>query len=239
MMRALGVGLVAIAIVGCGGSASEAPKTEGDANQAEGDAPKKKSGFGMQQEMGELDEKKTTATFEQVSSQLQKCFTSGVGRMPFLSGEVRLVVRLTESGSVKWAFVKESTIGDRQTEDCMLGVLKSASWPKPVGGEGQAEKGLSFDPGGDERPPVAWTPDRRGGSASKVKGELASCRSSAGAGPMQVTFYVGTDGKAQGVGVSGNDEKSEKAVGCVKSAIEGTKFPSPGSWPAKVTLPIE
>jgi hypothetical protein len=226
-------------LFGCGGGTDAPPQTENDANQNAEAAPRKKSGFGVSQEMGELDEKKTTATFEHVSSDLQKCFAQGVGRLPYLSGEVRLVVRIAESGSAKYAFVKESTLGDRQTENCMLGVLKSASWPKPVGGEGQAEKGLSFDPGGDERPPVAWTPDRLGGALGKAKGELASCRSSAGTGPMQATLYVGTDGKAQAVGVSGADEKAEKAVSCVKGALERITFPSPGSWPAKVTIPIE
>jgi hypothetical protein len=225
-------------LAACGGS-EPPPATENEAKEGGEAAPRKKSGFGVQQEMGELDEKKTSATFEQVSSQLQKCFTQGVGRLPYLSGEVRLVVRIGESGSAKWAYVKESTLGDRQTEDCMLGVLKSASWPKPVGGEGQAEKGLSFDPGGDERPPVAWTPDRLGGALAKAKGALASCRSGAGAGPMTATLYVGTDGKAQAVGVSGSDEKAEKAVGCVVSTLQGTTFTSPGSWPAKVTVPIE
>jgi hypothetical protein len=231
--------LAVLAATACGGGGEAQPQTENDANQNAEGAPKKKSGFGVQQEMGELDEKKTTATFEHVSSDLQKCFSQGVGRLPYLSGEVRLVVRIAESGSAKWAFVKESTLGDRQTENCMLGVLKSASWPKPVGGEGQAEKGLSFDPGGDERPPVAWSPDRLGGALGKAKGELASCRSSAGAGPMQATLYVGTDGKAQAVGVSGADEKAEKAVSCIQSALEKITFPSPGSWPAKVTIPIE
>ncbi len=239
-MRPLALVIVgAWALIGCGGGNEPAPQTENDANQSGEAGPKKKSGFGVQQEMGELDEKKTTATFEHVSSDLQKCFSQGIGRLPYLAGEVRLVVRIAESGAAKYAFVKESTLGDRQTENCMLGVLKSASWPKPVGGEGQAEKGLSFDPGGDERPPVAWTPDRLGGALGKAKGELASCRSSAGAGPMQATLYVGTDAKAPAVGVSGGDEKAEKAVSCVQSALEKITFPSPGSWPAKVTIPID
>jgi hypothetical protein len=239
-VRPVAIVVAALFLPACGGGGNEAaPQTENDANQGGDAAPKKKSGFGVQQEMGELDEKKTTATFEHVSSDLQRCFTQGVGRLPYLSGEVRLVVRIAESGSAKWAYVKESTLGDRQTENCMLGVLKSASWPKPVGGEGQAEKGLSFDPGGDERPPVAWTPDRLGSALAKAKGELAGCRSSAGAGPMQATLYVGTDGKAQAIGVSSNDEKGEKAVSCVQSALERITFPSPGSWPAKVTIPID
>jgi hypothetical protein len=237
-VRAIAFVLAALAASACGGGNDPAPQTENDANQ-NAEPAKKKSGFGVQQEMGELDEKKTTATFEHVSSDLQKCFAQGVGRLSYLSGEVRLVVRITESGAAKWAYVKESTLGDRQTENCMLGVLKSASWPKPVGGEGQAEKGLSFDPGGDERPPVAWTPDRLGAALAKAKHDLAACRSSAGTGPMQATLYVGTDGKAQAVGVSSSDEKGEKAVPCIQSALEKITFPSPGSWPAKVTIPIE
>ncbi|HVY48370.1 MAG TPA: AgmX/PglI C-terminal domain-containing protein [Minicystis sp.] len=229
---------LAACAVGCGG-AEPAAKEATDAPQEAEAQPKKKSGFGVQQELGELDEKKTTATFDEVSGKLQKCFADGVGRLPYLSGEVRLVVRIAESGSARWAFAKDSTLGDRATEDCMLSVLKSASWPKPVGGEGVAEKGLSFDPGGDERPPVAWTPDRLGPALAKAKDAIAGCRRDAGTGPLGVTLYVNTDGKAEGVGVSGTDEKSEKAAPCVVSALRAMTFPSPGSWAAKVTLPPE
>ena len=51
--------------------------------------------------------------------------------------------------------------------------------------------------------------------------------------------YVGTNGKAQAVGLSTGDEKGEKAASCVVSALRAVSFPSPGSWPAKVSFPID
>jgi hypothetical protein len=52
-------------------------------------------------------------------------------------------------------------------------------------------------------------------------------------------MYVDTDGKATAIGVSSADEKGAAAIGCVISALEGIKFPSPGSYAAKVTIEID
>ena len=238
MRSAFGFIVGALVAVGaaCGGEQTPV-QTEGQASEPESAAPRR-SGLGVQQELGELDAKKTEETFKSLSGALNACSQKSVERVPFISGDVQLVVRITEAGAAKWAYVQDSTIGDRATEDCMIGVLKGATWPKPVGGEGVGRSTMSLS-AGDERPPTPWTADRLGPGLAKVKGTLASCRSSAGAGPMSVTMYVAPDGKPQAIGVSGTDEKSEQAVRCVVSALESTRFPSPGSWAAKVTFSID
>jgi hypothetical protein len=163
-----------------------------------------------------------------------------VQRIGFLAGEIKLAVRVAEDGSTKHAFVKDSTLGDRATETCMLGVLKRQSWPRPVGGkEGNADTTFSFDPGDEERPPVEWSEARMGDGFKKAKPELTKCRQNAGAGPMKVTLYVETDGKAMAVGLSGADAKSEEAASCVVDLLMGVKFASPGSYAAKVSVPID
>jgi hypothetical protein len=194
----------------------------------------------VESEIGALDAAKVQAVFDKAGPALKECYAQGVGRIGFLAGDIRLAVRVAEDGSTKQAYVKESTLGDRTTESCMLAVLKKQTWPKPVGGkEGTADSTFSFDPGDEERPPVEWAEGRMGDGFRKARSALARCRTDAGAGPMKATLYVDTEGKAMGAGVSGADAKSEDAARCVVDLLMGLKYASPGSYAAKVTVAIE
>jgi hypothetical protein len=122
----------------------------------------------------------------------------------------------------------------------MVGILKSASWPRPEGGEGLAENTFSFEPGSEERPPVAWSPEQLGAAAhKKARSALSQCRKDAGTKSLKATMYVETNGKATAVGVASGDEKGNAAAECVVSALKGLKFPSPGSYASKVSVSVE
>lgn len=211
-----------------------------DDPKAEPEPTRKRVVPSIESEVGALDATKVQAVFDAASGALKDCYSRGVGRIGFLGGEIKLAVRVGEDGATKYSFVKDSTLGDRTTEACMIGVLRKQKWPKPEGGkEGNAETSFTFDPGDEERPPIVWSEDRMGDGLKKARSALSSCRTSAGAGPMRATLYVETDGKALGVGVSGSDPKSEDAAQCVVDLLMGVKFASPGSYAAKVTIAIE
>ncbi|MEZ4313016.1 MAG: AgmX/PglI C-terminal domain-containing protein [Polyangiaceae bacterium] len=194
----------------------------------------------MESEIGALDANKVQAVFDSAASDIKSCYERGVARVPFMAGEIKLAIRVSEDGSTKHAFVKDSTLGDRTTESCMLSAVKHRTWPKPQGGkEGTAETSFMFEPGEDERPPVDWTEANMGPAFQKARSALNACRSSAGAGPMRVTLYVETDGKPMAVGIAGNDAKSEEAATCVVDALMGLKLSSPGSYAAKVTVSLD
>ncbi len=227
----------AVALAACGAPNVPPP----DDPVAEAPAPTTKRVVpSIESEIGALDARKVDAAFSGAAESLKNCYASGVGRIPFLAGDIRLSVRVDENGATKYVFVSESTLGDRTTEACMLGVLKKVKWPKPEGGkEGNAAAPFNFSPGDEERPPVEWSEARMGDGYKKAKGSLAKCRKNAGAGPMTATLYVETDGKALGVGVSGADVKSDAAASCVVDLLMGLKYASPGSYAAKVTVAIE
>ncbi len=193
----------------------------------------------VESEIGALDEAKVKQTFQRSADKLSACYNKGSQRLPYLSGDVRFVIRITKDGSARWAYVKDSSLGDRETEACMLAVLKGLSWPHPEGGEGLAENSFTFEPGGDDRPPVAWQPEQLGSSYKSAKGALAQCRKHAGTKALKATLYVETDGKPAAIGVSSADEKGEAAVDCVVDALHGLKFNSPGSYASKVSVTIE
>src|SRR5690606_18164571 len=156
--------------------------------------------------------------FESSQGGLMKCFQSGAGRVRFLGGKVRFHLRVDQGGGVKSAHLLASTLGDRTTEDCMLGVVRGKSWPAPQGGrEGIAETEFAFDPASDVRPPVDWDPADAGKNVPSAKAALGKCRREASAGPLQATVYVDTDGSVMAVGVSGESAATEEAAACVVS----------------------
>jgi hypothetical protein len=195
----------------------------------------------IESEVGALDETKVEATFKRVSPGLMECFGKGSRALPYLSGEVRFAVRVNKQGEAALVYIKDSTLGDRSTEECMVGQLKSARWPAPQGGnEGLAENAFSFEPGNDERPAVDLAEENLGDRfKQKGKPALSRCRSEAGTGPIKATVYIDTEGKPVSAGASSEDERGEKAIPCVLAELRELTFPSPGSYAGKVTLTID
>jgi hypothetical protein len=219
--------------IGCGSTPPPAPE---EPKAAPSETVSRSSGPTFESEIGALDDTKVKQTFEHVSVRLTGCFSDGARDVAYLAGDIRFVVRVAKDGSARWAYVKDSTLGDRKTEACMVSALKAASWPKPQGGEGLAENSFTFDPGSDERPPVAWSPDRLGPQQKKVKRELSRCQKEAGTKSLKATMYIETDGSASSVGVASGDEKGDAAAACVVAALKALKYPSPGSYASKVTV---
>jgi hypothetical protein len=228
--------ITATLLAGCGGAPPPPPEAPHEL-QSQSDALP--AGPQATAEIGALDEAKTSAAFDRATAALTSCFTKGAERIPFLSGDVAFYVRVASDGSTRYAYVKDSTLGDHDTEQCMLKALERTTWPKPVGGEqGIAQRQMHFDPGGDERPPVDWSADQLGTPLRQAKPALSQCLAKAGTGHMKATLYVDTDGKPSSVGVAMSDEKGESAAGCVVDVLRGTTFPSPGSYASKVTIEI-
>ncbi|WP_438019710.1 AgmX/PglI C-terminal domain-containing protein [Sorangium sp. So ce315] len=225
-----------VSVLGCGGAepAPAAPEMLDAAPVTES-----RPSMSSRSEIGGMNEEKVQAAFQRASHRLSRCYERGVQRIPYLGGEIRFKVRVTEDGTARWAFVKDSTLGDRETEACMLKVLKAARWPKPVGGEGLAENSFTFEPSSDERPPVPWTPDQLGTPYKKARPALESCRSQAGASQLKATLYIDTNGRPLSVGVSSADERGEDAAECVAGALREITFPSPGSYASKVSVDID
>ena len=230
--------LALAALAGCGGGQPQVDSPRPDNGQ--GDEQRQgSSGMNVSAEIGAMDEAATQEVFEKAAPKLTRCFEQALRRVPYLGGEVRLALRVTESGAARWVYVKDSTLGDRQAETCMVEALKSASWPKPQGGEGLAENSYTFEPSPDERPPVGWTPDALGAPFQDALPQLNDCRKGAGTGALKATMYVDPDGKVLAAGVSGSDDRAESAASCVVDALRGVTFPSPGSYDAKVTVAID
>jgi hypothetical protein len=179
------------AVAGCGGNepppkTADAPKDEGPRREPGPQGPV------VEQELGSIDPRAVEQTFDRLlNGKLESCHQQGRGRIDYLSGEAKVFLRVGKDGRVKYALLDESTIGDRDTEKCVLDTLAATDWPKPIGGEAEVRSSFSWTAGG-ERQPAAWGPD-------KVASALASDKGTAGAvekckagvsGTFRLTAYV-------------------------------------------------
>lgn len=179
-------------VVGCGGSPPpkvEEPKTE-DTKPAHA-GPK----LQMSQELGSIDQRQVEKTFANlVQGQLENCHKQGRERIEVLTGDVKVFLRIDGNGRVKYGFFEDSTMGDRETEKCILGVLDATSWPKPEGGEAEVRSGFGWGPGG-EREPTSWSSENVTSAladSKDVRKNVDKCRAGV-KGDFRVTAYVETD----------------------------------------------
>ncbi|MCC6900875.1 MAG: AgmX/PglI C-terminal domain-containing protein [Polyangiaceae bacterium] len=230
--------LFALALITLGACGGNEPVAKTPQQKHEDPEPEPGKGLDVSAEIGALDETKVDKAFQASVKGLTRCLADGAKRVELLGGQVAFFVKIDQRGSVAHAHLEKSTLGDRKTEKCMLEALGRQAWPAPVGGlVGIAKKGFDFDPPNDVRPPTEWDSDRAEGALGSRKGELQRCKAGK-SGSFQATLYVNTNGSVMAAGVTPPDESGEAAVDCLVGVVEGTKFPSPGSWPAKVSVEL-
>ena len=120
------------------------------------------------------------------------CLSQASSRVEFIGGHVKFFVRIALDGTAKWAYLSESTIGDRDAERCMLNVAKGTRWPMPAEGEGQAQKAFDFDPSPDVRDAVPWGRSHR--EDARDGAPEARSLHAAAPGRYKATVYVHTNG---------------------------------------------
>lgn len=188
-------------------------------------------------EVGAMPVEATEYAFKHAFKGIQRCFTKNLTKQEFIGGEIALKVLVGPEGQVKHVFAEHSTIGHDDTETCMFQALRNEDWPKPVGGlVGVAQNAFVFETGDEVRPPVPWTEDAVRETIHANSSALSACKGSATG--VVATLYVDPNGRALSVGVSGTDERVEDARACLVRVLGAASYPSPGSWPAKVSVQL-
>jgi len=226
-------------VCACGGGQVEAPVVETVAT-----AKPHKDGPHMRVEgqLGSIDEAATKKTFAKLADQFQSCQTSGLKRIDYLSGDVKFFLRIGEDGKAKWGYLEKTTLGDIDTEKCLLSAAMNSAWPVPDGGEAEIQyDGLGFDPPSSARLPTEWPSDKIATVLGKHGEALNKCVESGKGAKFTVTAYVepeGKVGKVQSVGVATNTKEGAEQIDCIVSAVKTMKMPTPGSWAAKVAFQL-
>jgi len=139
---------------------------------------------------------------------------------------------------VQYGYFEDSTVGDRETEKCILGVLQAASWPKPQGGEAEVRKSFGFDAPGDVRAPTDWSADKIAAAIGKAQSKIDDCKAGV-SGTFKGAAYVvpdGKHGKVQAAGLAAPSKDGADKIDCLVGVVQSLELPSPGSYPAKVVL---
>ncbi|HEX4338900.1 MAG TPA: AgmX/PglI C-terminal domain-containing protein [Polyangiaceae bacterium] len=222
----------------CAGCGGETPEPQAPTHETEAKPVSAHPSMSTSAEVGALDEGKVTQTFHGALKDLQACLASGAKRNELEGGDIAFLVKVDTSGRIVHAHAEKSTIGDRDTEKCMLSALRKRDWPPAEGGDvGLARNSFGFDMPNDERPPTDWDAERVASAKSDMRGKLDACKHGV-SGSLTATVYVDPDGSAVTAGVATSDDSGEAAADCIVGVLKGAKYPSPGSWPAKVTFEL-
>ena len=253
--------LASFAAAGCG--SAPPPKVEEPKAEEGADRPPSGPTPQVAQELGSIDQRAVEQTFNRLQGPLEKCHQEGRDRVEYLTGDVKVFLRVGQDGKVRYAYFEESTLGDRDTESCILAVLGRTNWPKPQGGEAEIRNGFGWGPGG-ERSPTPWGPEKvidALADAKDVKKDVAKCKTGI-TGDFVVTAYVEHDdspepaaknpkkkngkksdknnagGKFKALGISPPSKEAAEKADCIVEALKPLRLPTPGSYAAKVSFPL-
>lgn len=232
---------VALALLGAGcggGSSTETTTTERserttgrERTTSEEALPEGASITGL---MGTIPARSVSSTMDGRMSHLARCFADRSDDVEFLEGDITLSFRIHTDGTVAWVYPSRSTIGDHETESCILGVARSAHFSRPTGGEAEFSWGFGIDAASDVRLPISWTADHVTEAIEANRASVASC----GRTGFQLTAYVAPGGAVMAVGGTCPDADALTALDCVVTAVRGWTMPNPGSYPAKVSFSL-
>lgn len=242
-MRWTGSCAVLLWAMGCGGPTPPAGPADVDVTEDDG-PPTRVSGKdptapAVDAEIGALDGDAVRSISDGLRGEVERCFASANADLdlPLVAGDVEISFRVKGDGSVRWAYMSRSDVGDAEVEECILQLIRGETWPEPEGGEEGLAR-ATYGRGPEGRAPTPWSAGDLGGAGATLSTKLAGCRSQAGAASLAVTFYVDADGRPLSAGVASGDEKGLEAVACATTAVLGATYPSPGSYPAKVTVRV-
>lgn len=232
------VGIVGVcAGVACGGGEepeTEATTTETHATTGDERPVERNDGVGVEGLMGTISAMAVQRALEPKIGRFFSCFSQRSRDVEVLGGRIVLAFRIRTDGSVLWVYPRESNIGDRETERCMLEVAANTQFSRPQGGEAEFAYPLELDTAEDVRPPTFWDSSRVMSNVERVRGEIVDC----GSGPFHVTVYVAPGGRVIAAGASTSEQTQSEALDCVADAVRGWAMPDPGSYPAKVSFDL-
>jgi len=215
---------------GCGG---EPPPKAPETVQEEAPAPVKRPSLKVKSELGSVDPGAVKRAFGALDDKFMGCQKRALERVEVLSGSVKFFVRIGEDGAARWTYLEGSELGDRETEKCLLDVVRDAQWPKPDGGDAEARYGMEL-PLQSTRPASDWNSDKVAAALGKHGDAIDRCKAGASA-TFHATMYVGPGGKVLAAGMATSTKDGEDKADCLADVLLKMKgLPSPGSWPAKV-----
>ncbi len=233
-MRGVAVALTLAFVGGCAGEESTDAPAEVEETSGHERALARNDGAQIEGLMGTISSDAVERTMEARMGRFLRCFQRRHEAVEVLGGTIDLAFRVRVDGTVLWVYPRESTIGDRETERCILEAARSARFAPPRGGEAEFAYPLTLDTPPEVRPPLHWDASRVAAKVEENRGEIVDC----GPGPYTVTVYVAPGGQVLAAGASTTDPERADDLDCVARSVSTWSMPDPGSYPAKVTFSL-
>lgn len=234
--------VAAAALVGCGGGQEQAEEPAGF-TVAEPTAGHEEVDDGVQIEglMGTLTPEDVQMALEPKMPRFAQCFANRYGELEYVGGHFEMAFRVRSDGSVEWVYPRRSTVGDRDTERCLLEVASRTRFREPRGGSAaEFSWSLDFDPPEDVRPPFDWDPVHASDPlAEHAETVLTHCRPAGVVARYLVTAYVAPGGSVLAAGAAADAPEAADTLDCVAEAVRSWEMPDPGSYPAKITFVLQ
>lgn len=185
-------------------------------------------------EVGGLNEEDVETAFQSLQPEIVRCVEQGMTRIEGLGGSCTVALRITREGGARWAYLKESTLGDRETERCILDAVRVRSWPKPLGGEGEAEHSFVIE---GLVPTTKWDWNRVRPMRRALDRATWPCLGRT-RGRFNATLYLRWDGHVLGAGVATSSAVAEEKSDCLADALRTLKLGKQRSRLTKVTFRV-
>jgi hypothetical protein len=218
---------------GCGGST---PATETAEDVEDREEARRDDGSQITGILGTISRDAVEGTLSPRMNRFMACLEQRLGDVEFLSGDIRMSFRIHEDGTVSWVYASQSNLGDREAEQCIVSVARSARFPHPHGGEAEFTWGFGFDAPEDVRPPLSWDASALGDRVDDVPEVARECSAN---GSYQVTAYVQPGGRVLAAGGSAPSAEGDGVLDCILARVREWEMPNPGSYAAKVTFPVQ
>jgi hypothetical protein len=196
----------------------------------------------MEYDLGSIDPNVAKQRFDALKGDWNDCFMQAHEKNEALSGKITFTIRTNKDGSVKWAFVTHTDLGDRNVERCVLDSVKASNFGAPMDAkEGEIkEKTYGWELDGDEgRPADPGVASNVMPAIEKAKGKLQACRNDAGAqGSFEATIYVAPKGKPKSIGIAVTDPSGDAAVDCMVEVLSKLTYVNKSSYTTKVTVDL-
>lgn len=220
-----------LAVSACGGARSSAPAASAGTAESEARAPVDTlvvSGL-----RGTLTQHEIQSALEPRMPRFLRCVERRLAELEVLSGTVSLAFHVALDGRVVAVTPHASTLGDRDTERCILEVAAATRFPPPHGGEADLTWPLEVPIDPDVRAPVELGSEAAQALVASAGGTL---RAECGGAPLVVTAYVDPDGRVLAAGAAAPDGATSSELDCATAGVRTWRFASPGSYLGKVSF---
>lgn len=188
----------------------------------------------FEQSVGAMNEHDVERAFGKLQAAVSRCVARGAARVEAIGGSFELSLRILPTGETESAHLSRSTLGDRETERCILQAALDKTWPRPKGGVGEASHEYTIE---SSVAVTEWTSGRLKPVMPQIHEKVAKCVMPL-AGTWHATLYISQSGRVASSGVAPPDAQSAEQADCLVAVLNKFRFGPQRSKLSKVSFTI-